>query len=85
MSRHLAACAVLALLPACSSPRPVEKAPPPAKVANPVKESDFSAVTLTAEAEARAAERRAEAALGHGVGHVPDLANPNIARSEARP
>ena len=55
MSRHLAACAVLALLPACSSQRPVEKAPPPAKVANPVRESDFSSVTLTSEAEARLA------------------------------
>jgi RND family efflux transporter MFP subunit len=55
VSRALAACAVLALLPACSSPRPVEKAPPPAKVASPVKEADFSSVTLTAEAEARLA------------------------------
>ena len=55
MSRHLAAFAALVLLPACSSQRQVEKAPPPAKVAHPVKEADFSSVTLTAEAETRLA------------------------------
>jgi RND family efflux transporter MFP subunit len=55
VSRILAAGAVLVVLPACSSPRPVEKASGPATVTNPVKEADFSSVTLTAEAEARLA------------------------------
>ena len=55
MNRSAPAFIVLVLLPACSSPPPVEKAPPPAKVANPVKEADFSSVTLTPEAESRLA------------------------------
>lgn len=55
MNRSAPAFVVLVLLSACSSPPPVEKAPPPAKVANPVKEADFSSVALTPEAESRLA------------------------------
>ena len=54
MSRPLAACVLLCVLPACSSQHPAEKKAP-AKVANPVKEADFASVTLAPEAETRLA------------------------------
>jgi cobalt-zinc-cadmium efflux system membrane fusion protein len=46
--------ALLALLNAgCRDPKPAPSAPPPAKVENPVKESDLTAIKLTPEAETR--------------------------------
>ena len=59
MSRLLSLVAVALAAVACSSPAREGKAPPPAKVANPVPEADLGKVTLTPEAEARLAVRTA--------------------------
>jgi RND family efflux transporter MFP subunit len=53
--RHLAPCALLAFLAACTSQPPAEKGAAPARVANAVKETDFTSVTLSPQAEARLA------------------------------